>query len=84
MGHLLGCVELYGNLINKSETWHMERVNIAAAWLKILWRNLYSVKFYDKSNINVFSLGLWEILGWGVNYFDQFTTQGQNFHILTS
>ena len=22
-GHLLKCVELYGNLINKNETWHM-------------------------------------------------------------
>ena len=84
-GHLLECVELYGNLISKSETWHMERGNIAAAWLKISWRKLHSVKCYDKSNMNVLTLGLWEILGWGLNYFDQFIFVKNNAtHVVTS
>ena len=26
-----------------------------------------------KSNMNVFTLGLWEILWWGLNHFDQFS-----------
>ena len=62
-GHLLEYVELYGKIVNKSETWHMWRRNIAASWLKIVWKNLYSVKCYDKSKNNVFTLGLWQILG---------------------
>ena len=41
----------------------MLRRNIAASWLKNLWKNLYSVKFYGKSNINVFTLSQWEIFG---------------------
>ena len=37
--------------------------NIAATLLKILWKNLYSVKCYAKSNLNVFvfTLSQWEI-----------------------
>ena len=52
-GHLLEYVKLYGKFINKSETKHMLRRNIAATSLKIIWENLYSVKCYDKSNMNV-------------------------------
>ena len=51
----------------------MLRRNIAAPSLKILWKNLNSVKFYDKSNMNVFSLSQWENFRWGLIYFDQFT-----------
>ena len=50
----------------------MFRETIAATSLKILWKNLYSVKCYDKSNTNVFTLSLWEIFQWGLIYFDQF------------
>ena len=69
-GHLLECVELYGKFINKNETWHMLRGNIDATSLKILWKNLYSVKCYDKSNMNVFTLSLWENFRWGLIYID--------------
>ena len=65
MGYLQECVKLYGNFINKNETLHMLRKNIAATSLKILWKNLYLVKCYDKSNMNVFTLSLWEIFRWG-------------------
>ena len=71
-GHLLECVELYGILINKSETEHMVKGSIAASSLKILWRTLYSVKYYDQSNLNVFTLSLWKNFRWGLIYFDQF------------
>ena len=50
----------------------MLRGNIAASSLKILWKNLNSVKCYDKSNINVFTLSQWENFRWGLIYFDQF------------
>ena len=50
----------------------MLRGNIAAASLKILLKNLYSVKCYNKSNMNVFILSLWENFRWGLIYFDQF------------
>ena len=50
----------------------MVRGNIAATLLKILWKNLYSVKCYDKLNRNVFTLSLWENFWWGLIYFDQF------------
>ena len=46
------------------------RENIASTSLKILLKNLYSVKCYDKSNMNVFTL--WENFQWGLIYFDQF------------
>ena len=58
-GHLLEFVELYGKLINKSETQRMVRRNIAATSLKMLLKNLYSVKCYDKLNMNVLTLSLW-------------------------
>ena len=57
-GRLLECVELYGKLINKSETQRMVIGNIAATSLKMSWKNLYSVKCYDKLNMNVFTLSL--------------------------
>ena len=63
IGHLLECVKLYGKFINTSKTWHMLRGNIAANSLKILWKNLYLEKCYEKSNMNVFTLSLWEISG---------------------
>ena len=60
--HLLECVKLYRKFINKSEAKHFMRGNIAATLLKSVLKNLFSVKCYDKSNTNVFTLGLWEIL----------------------
>ena len=71
-GHLLECVELYGKFINKDETLHMLRRNIAATTLKNLWKHLNSVKCYDKSKMNVFTLSLWEKFRCGLIYFDQF------------
>ena len=50
----------------------MLRKYIAATSLNILLKNLYSVKCYDKSNTNVFTLSQWENFGWGLIYFDQF------------
>ena len=50
----------------------MFRGNIAATSLKIILKNLVSVKFYDKSNMNAFTLSLWENIRWGLIYFDQF------------
>ena len=50
----------------------MLRGNIAATSLKMLLKNLYSVKCYDKLNINVLTLSLWENLWWGLIYFDQY------------
>ena len=67
-GHLLECVELYGKHINKSETYRMVRRNIAATSLKILWENLYLVKCYDKINMNILTLSLWENFWWGLIY----------------
>ena len=52
-GHLLECVELYGKFINKFKTKNMLKGNIAASLLKVLWKTLYSGKYYDKSNMNV-------------------------------
>ena len=51
----------------------MLRRNIAATSLKMLLKNLYSVKCYDKLNMNVLTLSLWENFWWGLIYFDQFT-----------
>ena len=48
------------------------RGNIAATSPKMLWKNLYSVKCYDKLNMNVFTLSIWENFWWGLIYFDQF------------
>ena len=50
----------------------MLRGNIAATSLKMLLKNLYSVKCYDKINMNVETLSLWENFWWGLIYFDQF------------
>ena len=50
----------------------MLRGNIAATSLKILLKNLYSVKCYDKLNMNLLTLSLWENFWWGLIYFDQF------------
>ena len=50
----------------------MLRRNIAATSLKMLLKNLYSVKCYDKLNMNVLALSLWENFWWGLIYFDQF------------
>ena len=51
----------------------MLRGNIAATSLKKLLKNLHSVKCYDKLNMNVLTLSLWENFWWGLIYFDQFT-----------
>ena len=53
----------------------MLRRNIDATSLKFLWKNLYSVKRYDKSNMTVFTLSLWENFRWGLIYFDQFSSK---------
>ena len=50
----------------------MLRGNIAATSLKMLLKNLYSVKCYDKLNMNVLTLILLENFWWGLIYFDQF------------
>ena len=50
----------------------MLRRNIAATSLKMLCKNLYSVKCYDITRMNVFAIGLWENFNWGLSYFDQF------------
>ena len=74
MGHLLECVELYGKLINKSKTKHMVRRTIAAASLKMLWNNLYSIKCYDKLRKHeCIYIKYMEKFWWGLIYFDQFT-----------
>ena len=57
----------------------MVRGNIAATSLKMLWKNLYSVKCYDKLNMNVFTLSLWENFWWGLIYFDQFMLMGLQY-----
>ena len=51
----------------------MARRNIAVITLKVLCKNLYSIKCYDKLNMNVFTLSLWENFWWGLIYFEQFT-----------
>ena len=50
----------------------MLRGIIAASLLKIKLENLVSVNCYDKSNMNAFTLSLWENIRWGLIYFDQF------------
>ena len=55
----------------------MVRGNIAATSLKMLWENLYSVKCFDKLNMNVFTLSKCENFWWGFIYFDQFSS---NYH----
>ena len=51
----------------------MLRGNIAATSLKMLLKNLYSVKCYHKLNMNGLTLSLWENFCWGLIYFDQFS-----------
>ena len=51
----------------------MVRRNSAATSLKMIWKNLYSVKCYDKVNMNVFTLSLWGNFWLGLIYFDQFS-----------
>ena len=70
----------------------MLRGNIAANSLKILWTNIHSIKCYDKSNINLFTLCLRVNFWWGLIYFDQYSldfrhgltgiVQGHNTSIL--
>ena len=57
------------NLSN--ETKHMLG-KIAATLLKIVCENLYSVNCYDKSNMSVFTLSIWENFRWSLIYFDEF------------
>ena len=62
----------------------MVRRNITATTLKMLWKNLHSVKCYDKLNMNVFTLSLWKNFWWGLIYFDQFMTLCHpNMHLHT-
>ena len=58
----------------------MVRGNIAATSLKMLRKNLHSVKCYDKLNMNVFTLSLWETFWWGLIYFDQFIKARMNLN----
>ena len=67
MGHKLKCVKLYGKFINKSETKHTLRRNITATSLKIVCKNIYLVKCYDKINMNV--LNLWGKFQLGLHLF---------------
>ena len=60
---------------------NLKSSNIAATSLKILLKNLYSVKCYDKLNMNVLTLSLWENYWWGLIYFDQFTSQKVSFNL---
>ena len=64
----------------------MVRGNIAAHSLKMLWKNLCSAKCYDKLNMNVFTLSLWENFWWGFIYFDQFISDSisQLFDVIQS
>ena len=55
----------------------MMRRNVAATSLKIVCKNLHSVKFYDKTNMNAFALSLCEKISWGLTYFGQFNSVGR-------
>ena len=62
IGRLLKYVKLYRQYINMSETKHFWRIKVAATMMKILCKNLDSIKSYDdKTNMKVFELSLWEI-----------------------
>ena len=71
-GHLLKCVKLYIKCIKLNETYHDLRRDIAAISLKISCTNLYSVKSYDDTNMNVYALSIWGKISWGLTYFDEF------------
>ena len=75
---LLNCVDPDRKSVNKSETWHMLRSDIAASSLNILWQNFDSVKRYDETNITIFALSLWEKYRWGLTSVGQFIS----FHII--
>ena len=67
--HLLKCLELDG----KFETEHMMKRDIAANSLKIVFKNLDSVKRYDKNKHEQFcfkSMGKFQL---GLTYFGQFS-----------
>ena len=53
----------------------MLRRIIASTLLKVLCKNLYSVKSY---NMEFLSLRLWENFNWGLTYFDQFMFNGED------
>ena len=72
MGHLLKSLKLYGKFIKINETLHILRRTIAAISLNILCKNLCSVECYDKANMRVCQLSLWENFSWCQTYFDQF------------
>ena len=55
-GHIRKCMKLYRQFVNISETYHMLRRIIAATLLKILCKNPYSVKCYDKINMEFLHL----------------------------
>ena len=58
-GHLLKCVKLYRKFFNINETQQVKRRNIDATSRKVSCTNLYSVKNYDETNMNIFTLSLW-------------------------
>ena len=82
--NLLECVELYGKSSNKSETYHKLRRNVPATSMKIFWKNLYWVKWYATSNMNVFTLSIWENFQWGLIYYDQFKSHIESFELSNS
>ena len=55
------------------------RRNIAAISLKISCKNLFSVKTFDETNINLFALSLLEKVSWGLTYFDEFISTGDAY-----
>ena len=57
-GHLLKSVKRKGKIFNISVTKHIMRRNMAATSLKIICKNLYSVKCYDNTNTNAYVLNL--------------------------
>ena len=65
--------EVFGDHINRSETKHMLRRDIAATSLKILSKNHDSIKCYDKTNIEICTLSMRKIFSWGLIYIGQFT-----------
>ena len=83
-GHLMKCVVLHRKFININETWYVLGRNIAVTSLKVLCKNLYSIKSYDKTNMKVFALSLWENFSWGLTYFDKFTCKFITFRIFLS
>ena len=54
---------------------------IAATSLKIVCKNLDSVKSYDITNMKVFVLSPWEIFSWVLTFFDQHIGTYRNVHV---